>query len=753
MRGECLEEGRSQVETGENVEHAQITIEHAAAQHRQDRTGGGSTTPAASIEAQDAAYMRAPATRPQPDNDGSVLFQLDTQSFNGSASSALALDHDSDMAISEGRVSFTFETGTVDGRQGLFSKDASGLGDHLSVYIENGELKARLQNETQQRVLSGDVDAGRPCEAAVEFGPGGIRLILDGEVAASDNTFAASWLDNDERMVLGGVGWRSTDGGDRIEDAFHGTISDFTVTDLTDSGSGSEGDPTPDPRPDPTPGPTPDLTPGPRPDPTPGPTPDPATVEMWEFTEWELANPTHSGNPFDVEADVVFTHRETGETIRTGMFYDGGDAWKFRFTGSLEGTWDFVTDSSDADLDGHAGSVAVTANADPDARGFITTHDGKFAVQTDDADTLDPFLFNVYSNLKYSAPTERWVGDVDWPEFPGMVDEYAAAAADVGMEVIFGGIIGNNALELGSIGYSRHSSESPDIEAFRAIEDAIIAAKDEGVYIHFWMWGDEARGWTPSGLDGGINGEVDDRLQDYIAARLGPLTNWTMGYGFDLQEWVTESQISAWAQNMHGEMGWDHLLTARGKDSSALDVRSYSELGHPFADALANIRSDPERAHFFEERDIYLREGGELPLDMETTKDLLWEYAIAGGHGGFWGNAWDSARTAYPEPQHLRTFDSFWNDGDRFLFDLEAREGVVANGVAAATADDAHYVVYVEGTRRVTLDLTELDGTQEVTAVNANAGYAEVSLGTVEAGVHTFSMPSESDWAIAIGDF
>jgi hypothetical protein len=48
------------------------------------------------------------------------------------------------------------------------------------------------------------------------------------------------------------------------------------------------------------------------------------------YLEWTLENRGHSGNPFDVDAKVVFTH-PSGETRTTGMFFGGrGVEWQNR---------------------------------------------------------------------------------------------------------------------------------------------------------------------------------------------------------------------------------------------------------------------------------------------------------------------------------------------------------------------------------------------------------------------------------------
>jgi hypothetical protein len=108
-------------------------------------------------------------------------------------------------------------------------------------------------------------------------------------------------------------------------------------------------------------------------------------AEMWEFEEWDLTNASYSGNPFDLDATVTFTHTGTGETRTTSLFYDGNNEWSFRFTGDLAGTWTYETDSRDGDLDGFTGTVNVRPNDDPNIDGFLTSVGNKFAIQKTDA--------------------------------------------------------------------------------------------------------------------------------------------------------------------------------------------------------------------------------------------------------------------------------------------------------------------------------------------------------------------------------
>ena len=92
-------------------------------------------------------------------------------------------------------------------------------------------------------------------------------------------------------------------------------------------------------------------------------------IQFGPFLEWDLPNPAHDGNPYDVIATVTFTHADSGQTITTEMFHAGGDTWRFRFTGTEAGVWQFTTSSPDPDLNGAAGTVTLAAN--PGAHGFL----------------------------------------------------------------------------------------------------------------------------------------------------------------------------------------------------------------------------------------------------------------------------------------------------------------------------------------------------------------------------------------------
>jgi Domain of unknown function (DUF5060) len=482
-------------------------------------------------------------------------------------------------------------------------------------------------------------------------------------------------------------------------------------------------------------------------------TSDPRSV-MWEYKEWAVDNPSWSGNKYDVVATATFTHTSSGSTHVTEMFYDGSNTWKFRFTGTKTGKWTFATTSSDPELNGLTGNVIVAPNPDPNARGFLTNQGNKYAIQVGNNGELKAFLLNVYMN-----------GDEEdgFPEFlhnltsTATINAYIADARQYGFDTIFVHVC-NNWFDFGSLGWNKHSSKNPDPRSFAALENLITIARSQGVHVQIWAWGDDAsrRKWTPTGV-GGINGIPDRRIQRYIAARLGPVPGWTMGYGFDLHEWVTEAQVESWALYLHRHFGWQHLLWARARYNDELDAKSYpgtSDNGQPFGydDAVSKMDSDLNRPHFYGERFWYMRAGA---WTMEDTRRALWHYTLAGGMGSWWGfykymPTRKRPHPPYPNPEQLVTANQFWVG--RFLLDME-RANNLTDGYCLKKTTNDNYVFYKEDTKSVRMNLSGMGTALPAIAVDAKLNYAEINIGTLNPTSQTWNAPYVSDWAIAVGDF
>ncbi len=494
------------------------------------------------------------------------------------------------------------------------------------------------------------------------------------------------------------------------------------------------------------------------------------TATMWSPTlEWTVKNPLHEGNPFDLVAKVTFTHESGKETRTTEMFYAGDDTWKFRFTGTRTGKWTFATQADgedgttkDPELDGRSGTITVKPNADVRATGFLTGHGSKFAVQVGDDARLEAFRFNAFMHGRLAEACgiekadlfEALRTDADRARLTTYLDAYMRVVAEHGCNAAFQAVHCRwFEMDPEKKSYDRlndrSGAASPDPATFERLELLLATARQHGLRVHLWAWGDEARRWTPIGV-GGINGLPDRRLQRYIAARLGPLAGWTMGYGFDLQEWTTEDDLRKWASYLHERFGWRHMLWGRGRSNDELDVKSYSGYGvKSYERIVKDLASDPDRPHLYEERDSYLRPRG--GLSQEGTRRFMWRQTVAGGMGGFWGHySGRLYKGEYPDPEQFRCCREFW--AGRFLLDMQ-RANQLTDGHALATPDHKRYAFYREDTDRITMELGRAPGPLPAVAVDTTKPYREFAIGLLKPGKHVWKAPHKSDWALAVGRF
>jgi hypothetical protein len=479
---------------------------------------------------------------------------------------------------------------------------------------------------------------------------------------------------------------------------------------------------------------------------------------LWEpYQSWTIRAPAYDGNPFDAVATVVFLHLESEDQHTTQMFYDGDGTWEFRFTGTRVGEWQFQSSSEHEAFDGWHGSIDIAPNPEPDAVGFLTARGTRFAVPTDEEGAMEARLYNVYMNHALKDSLDDYSSDLETLDFE--MDEILDEVEEHGLDALFVAV-NNNWFAFGSNGHHEHDSQDPSLETFLVLETLILRARHRGLSVHIWKWGDEDRRWTPIGV-GGINGPPDRRLQRYIAARLGPLPGWTMSYGFDLHEWVTEEEVRSWWQYMHHHLGWPRLLMARESSSHSsspfdmgddkLDVfstdekkESLTEYYHSAAEKMATYALPL----LYERRFLHTRDG---TWDMETTRRAIWQFTMAGGAAGVWGVLWGDG-PPYPEPAQLRTHSIFWRD--RFGFDL-SRTMLLGSDRAFALRDEkgSRAVVYAEAASTIRLARLGLTGPQSVIAVDTTAPYGEIELGIVHVDEYVWSAPYESDWALAVGSF
>lgn len=478
---------------------------------------------------------------------------------------------------------------------------------------------------------------------------------------------------------------------------------------------------------------------------------DKSGTQWAPFLEWSLTNSSYSGNAYDLIATATFVHNASGETHTTEMFYDGSNMWKFRFTGTRLGTWDVSTSSGDSDLDGHQGTVTVTANPDSDLMGFVTFENEKWGRQFgDNGNQFKAFVpqFVMINGPQgyYNDPSEvdseisRFFGNHGFSGFHVLV---TCRWADM------------NQQKCNSV-----SDRNPDARTFEALELVITKAHKAGGTVHIWAWGDASRGWTPKPW--GLNGTDDQRLQRYIAARLGPIPGWTMGFGFDLWEWVSKSELETWHTYMHQHMGWPHLLGGRANKNTlnqiyeGLDYSGYEQHRPDYDKYVETIQERPSKPSFSEDRFRIRTSHPEKDYDQNQTRQGLWHSTMAGGVANIWGdltnhsganNGTDTTGN-YGNANQLKTNAEFFKD--RFHKDVERCNGLT-NGKCLKMPDNTHFMFYRENTSSIQMDLSGMSGGQTAVAVDAKKTYAEINLGMLSSTNQTWNAPYSSDWAMAVG--
>ncbi len=483
------------------------------------------------------------------------------------------------------------------------------------------------------------------------------------------------------------------------------------------------------------------------------------TGTLWSpYLEWSVENPTYSGNPFDLVATVTFTHAASGATHTTEMFYDGGDTWKWRFTGTQLGTWTFVSTSADPELDGLTGTVTIDPNPDPAVYGFVTEYESathtKWARPKGNDGAIEAF---VPQYVMYHPDPAVYHGD--------------AAFIDSTFTLFFDGH-GFNGFHVPSVAgqwFDMDADEKvlgtysdPDPRTFEALELLITRVHAAGGVVHIWVWGDKQRTWSAADLPGGANGEVDRRLQRYIAARLGPLPGWTMGYGFDLFEWTDEAMLESWYTYMQDHLGWHHYLGGRASKNQlnqlyeGFDYSAYEWHKPTYDDYIDHLTTRPYKPAFSEDRFRIRNQGREKDYDMEETRRGLWHSTLAGGVANIWGNLIEEDggtsdfSLPYPNPEWIQTYATFWEG--RFLNDMEPCSEL-SDGYCLGDPARGSFVFYKESTNVVQGDLTGVAGDLRVVWVDTKAPYLELDGCVATAGPNTWELPYVSDWAIAVGTF
>jgi len=219
-----------------------------------------------------------------------------------------------------------------------------------------------------------------------------------------------------------------------------------------------------------------------------------SSIRAWEAHEIELTSRQDLAKPYidglpdggPAYVNVLFRHegsKAAENEYRVAGFWDGGRAWRVRFSPPLPGTWTYRSTSNDPGLDGKTGRFRCVPwseeqkAANPTRRGFVRVcrtgnRPGRYFEYADGTPML--WLGDTWWNwTKRAIPSHR---------FKTLVDDRAQKGFNVG-QLFFPGN-----------GWHRESSlldetcTRPDLEHIRHVEKMIRYANAKGitVWVHGW---------------------------------------------------------------------------------------------------------------------------------------------------------------------------------------------------------------------------------------------------------------------------
>lgn len=423
--------------------------------------------------------------------------------------------------------------------------------------------------------------------------------------------------------------------------------------------------------------------------------PDQASRPIWECYEIPIDTPPHQ---------TVTLQHESGERYQVLSFQDGNQT-KFRFTPTQKGRWDFHTRNPNIN-----GSLTINTERPSYAKGFVVAQG---------------------QNWSRSATGEIFVPQFimyDKPDLDAGLDEFIDGHGFSGFHII----------------NLRDLLKNPSY-----FEAVILKTYRRGGVTHFWVWGDESRRLTPSTY--GINTK---QLYTEIAARLGPIPGWTVGYGFDLFEWANAREIEQFRTHLRKNCSYYHLVGGRGHKneyreiSSKLDYASW-EWHHPsYQDYRDHLAHANQRPAFSEDRFRIWDSNHSRDYDLDQTRRGLWHSTLAGGVANIWGHRPDGQdfSAPYPNEMALKTYSQFVSS--KFTAPMEPDNTLIKTGYCLKS-ENKSAICYAEQPDAVELNIAAFSMPIKIVAIDTQKAYQEIDLPS-STPKFRWQPPYTSDWIFHI---
>ncbi|MDP6443826.1 MAG: LamG domain-containing protein [Pirellulaceae bacterium] len=169
---------------------------------------------------------------------GALKSSTDAASGFDGQSGYIRAPHSDALLLEAGAVSLWVKPRRLDRVQGLLSKDATGFGEggHLTLSLNKSRVNARLQDKSRSFEIEGPaIPAGRWSHVGLTFGPAGMRLFVDGKLAA-ENSHRGGLAKRDEKwanrepLVLAASEMTSQSNNHQpLTDFFAGSLDDVAI--------------------------------------------------------------------------------------------------------------------------------------------------------------------------------------------------------------------------------------------------------------------------------------------------------------------------------------------------------------------------------------------------------------------------------------------------------------------------------------------------------------------------------------------
>lgn len=123
------------------------------------------------------------------------------------------------------------------------------------------------------------------------------------------------------------------------------------------------------------------------------------------------------------------------------------------------------------------------------------------------------------------------------------------------------------------------------------------------------------------------------------------------------------------------------------------------------------------------------------------------------------GRSWkyfaSTYRSVLANREQIKTYAVFFHGSGRFLADMKLANYLSSDSKTRIlfSRETQSLVLYGEDTDAIQIDLSDMHASVSAVAVDTQKPYAEIPVGRLKPKAQTLTLPSVSDWVVAVGGF